>query len=64
MTIKGTAKTLTIKDAGATKFHVLLKVYKSYNPERPLLCSTGYDITNVSKFVDYHLQPIVKTIPS
>ena len=61
---KETAETLKIKDQEAPKFHMLPKIYKINNPGRPVVSSIGCHSTNISKFVDYHLQPIVKNIPS
>ena len=43
---------------------MLPKIHKINNPGRPIVCPIGYHSTNISKFVDYHLQPIVKNIPS
>ena len=34
------------------------------NPGRPVVRSTNCHTANISKYVDYHLQPIVKQIPS
>ena len=43
---------------------MLPKIHKINNPGRPFISSIGCHITNISKFADYHLQPIAKNIPS
>ena len=43
---------------------MLPKIHKINNPGRPVVSSIGCHKTNVSRFVDHHLQPIVKNIPS
>ena len=48
---KETAETLEIIDPEAPKFHMLPKIYKSHNPERPVLSSIGCHSTIISKFV-------------
>ena len=58
------AETLKINDPKATKFHMLPKIHKINNPGRPVVSSIGCHNTNITKFVEYHLQPIVKNIPS
>ena len=55
---KDTAETLNIKDTKEPK------TYKINNPGRTVLRSIGCHSTNIPKFVDYGLQPIVKNIPS
>ena len=59
--LKETAKTLA-KDPGTPKFHMLLKIHKISNPGRRVFSSIGCHSTNISEFVEYHLQPIVKKI--
>ena len=34
------------------------------NPGRPVVSSVNYHTYTISKYVDFHLQPIVKNIPS
>ena len=46
------------------KFYLRPKVHKEGNPGRPVVSSVNCHIANISKYVDYHLQPIVKEIPS
>ena len=43
---------------------MLPKIHKINNSGRPIANSIGCHKTNVSKFVDYHLQATVKNIPS
>ena len=43
---------------------MLPKIHKIDNPGRLVVSSIGCHNTNISKFVDYHLQPIVKNMPS
>ena len=46
------------------KFYPQLKIHKEANPGRPVVSSVNYHTTNISKYVDYHLQTIIKEIPS
>ena len=43
---------------------MLPKIRKINNPGRPVVSFVGCHSTNISNFADYHLQPIVKNIPS
>ena len=43
---------------------MLPKIHKINNPGRPVVSSIGCHKPNVSRFVDHHLQPILKNIPS
>ena len=60
---KDTAEILKIKDPAATEFHMLPKIHKTKTLWRPVVSSVGWHSTNIPKFLNYHLQPIVKTIP-
>ena len=40
------------------------KIHKTGNPEVPVVSSVNCNTTTVSKYVDFHLQPIVKSNPS
>ena len=42
------------------KFYISQKIHKPNNPGRPIECHTS----EISRFVDHHLQPVVKQIPS
>ena len=46
------------------QFYISPKIHKEGNPGRPVVSSTNCHTANISKYVDYHLQPIVKQIPS
>ena len=46
------------------QFYISPKIQKEGNPGRPVVSSINCHTTNISKFIDYHLQPIVKQIPS
>ena len=39
------------------------KIHRRGNPGRPVAISVNCHTSNISKYVDYHLQPIVKEIP-
>ena len=47
-----------------TQFYISPKIYKEGNPGRPVVSSINCHTANISKYVDYHLQPIVKQISS
>ena len=44
-------------------FYISPKIHKDDNPSRPV-SSINCHTANISKYADYHLQPIVKQIPS
>ena len=46
------------------KFYLSPKIHKRNNPSRPVISSVDCHTSNISRYVDYHLQPIVKNIPS
>ena len=43
---------------------LLPKIHKPGNPGRPIIASCEDPTERISKFVDYHLRPLVRTIPS
>ena len=45
-------------------FYLKPKVHKEGNPERPVISSINCHTLNISDYVDYYLQPIVKEISS
>ena len=51
-------------DPKTPKFYLRPKIHKERNPGRPVVSSVNCHTANISKYVDYHLQPIVKEIPS
>ena len=46
------------------QFYISPKIPKEGHPGRPVVSSINCHTANISKYVDYHLQPIVKQIPS
>ena len=58
------AEGLKRNDPKTPKFYLRPKIHKERNPGRPVVSSVNCHTTNISKYVDYHLQPIVKEIPS
>ena len=58
------ASMLKCKDPKPPKFHTLPKIHKKSNPGRPVISSIGCHTTNISKYVDHHLQEHVSKLPS
>ena len=46
------------------KFYISPKIYKENNPRRPVINSITCHTSEISRFVDHHLQPLVREIPS
>ena len=46
------------------QFYISPKIDKKWNPGRPVVSSLNCHTAKISKYVDYHLQLIVKQIPS
>ena len=46
------------------RFYILSKIHKQGNPCRPSISSNGHPTERISEFVDYHLKPLVQTLPS
>ena len=44
--------------------YIYIYIYITGNPERPEVSSVNCHTYTISKYVDFHLQPIVKNIPS
>ena len=42
------------------QFYISPKIHKEGNPGHPVVSSINCHTANISKYVDYHLQPIVK----
>ena len=40
------------------------KIHKPNNPGRPIINSIECHTSEISRFVDHHLQPVIKQIPS
>ena len=47
-----------------SQFYISPKIHKKGNPGRPVVSSINCYTANISKYVDYLLQPFVKEIPS
>ena len=45
-------------------FYLLPKLHKKGCPGRPAISGCGTSTEKISEFVDYHLKPLVSTIPS
>ena len=58
------AEGLKRNDPKTPKFYLQPKIHKEGNPGRPVVSSVNCHTANISKYVDYHLQPIVTEIPS
>ena len=46
------------------KFYISPKIHKEINPGRPVINSINCHTSEISRFGDHHLQPLVKEIPS
>ena len=46
------------------QFYISSKIDKKGNPGCPVISSINCHTANISKYIDYHLQPIIKQIPS
>ena len=54
------AEGLKRNDPKTRKFYLRLKINKEGKRGRPVVSSLNSHTANISKYVDYHLQPIVK----
>ena len=61
---KKVAEILKRNDPKTPKFYLRPKIHKEGNPDRPVVSSGNGHTEIISKYVDYHLQSIVKEIPS
>ena len=52
---------ITVK---TSRFYILPRIHKAGSPGRPIVSSCEAPTENISKFVDYHLGPLVSKIPS
>ncbi|XP_071141774.1 uncharacterized protein [Mytilus edulis] len=48
----------------AGRFYLLPKLHKEGIPGRPIVSANGHPTEKISEFVDYHLRPHVKQLPS
>ena len=58
------AKGLQVQQPETPKFYTRPKIHKTGNPGRPVVSSVNCHTSTISKYVNFHLQPIVKSIPS
>ena len=58
------AKGLQVQQSETPKFYTRAKIHKIGNPERPVVSSVNCHTYNISRYVNFHLQPIVESIPS
>ena len=61
---KRTKEFLTPHHPRPARFYLLPKIHKPGNPGRPIVASNGAPTENISRFVDFFLQPRVAEIPS
>ena len=60
----GTFDFLWPRNARTSRFYILPKIYNKDILGRPIVSSCGAPTEKISSFVDYHLRPLVKKIPS
>ena len=51
-------------DPRTPRFYITPKLHKPRNPGRPFVRSVNCHTTNISKYIDYHLQLVAKQLPS
>ena len=61
---KKSADGLNVSNPKTPKFYISLKIHKPNSPGRPVINSIEYHTSEISRFVDHFLQPVVKQIPS
>ena len=61
---KKTAEGLKVINPKTPKFYITPKIHKENNPGRPVINSINFHTSEISRFVDHHLQPLAKQIPS
>ena len=54
---------LKITNPNTPDFYISPKIHKPNNPGRPVINSNECHTSEISRFVDHHLQPVVKQIP-
>ena len=59
-----TAYGLKTSDPRTPRFYITPKINKRGNPGCPVVSSVNCHTTNISKYIDYHLQRVVKQTPS
>ena len=55
---------LKVSNSKNPKFYMQPMTHRKDNPGRPVVSSVNCHTSSISKYVDYHLQPIVKDMPS
>ena len=61
---KKTVDGLKICNPKTTRFYIAPKIHKANDPGRPVINSIECHTSEILRFVDHHLQPMVKEIPS
>ena len=61
---KKTADSLKVSNPKTPKFYISPKIHTPNNPRRLVINSIECHTSEISRFVDHHLQPVVKQIPS
>ena len=56
-------KNMITTNSRRLKFYITSK-FKKGNPNRPVISSVDSHTSNISRYAEYHLQPIVKQMPS
>ena len=59
-----TYKYLMPEDPKPGRFYLLPKLHKEGVPGRPIVSANGHPTEKISEFVDYHLRPHVRNLPS
>ena len=55
---------LKVTNPKTPKFYISPKIHKPNNPGRSVINSIERHTSEISRFIDHHLQPVVKQIPS
>ena len=58
------ANQLKTSNPKTPRLYLLPKIHKPGNPGRPVVSSIGCHTERISKYVDHHLQPLNKSLPS
>ena len=61
---KDTISVLVPEETKVSRFYILPKIHKPGCPGRPIVSSCGSPTEGISKFIDFHLSPLVSRIPS
>ena len=55
---------LKVESSRTPRFYIQPKIHKEGNPGRPVISSLNSHTSKIFEYVDFHLQAIVKQIPS